>query len=65
MGNDKRLAHTLRQVINEALRLFSPAGGNQQRVVPPGGATMIVIRSAGITVAGSPWAAGHSAPQLL
>jgi cytochrome P450 len=48
--------------INEALRLFSPAGGNQQRVVPPGGATIDGhYVPAGITVAVSPWAAGHSA----
>jgi len=48
--------------INEALRLCSPAGGSQQRVVPPGGATIDGhYVPAGITVAVSQWAAGHSA----
>lgn len=47
--------------LNEALRLFSPAPANQQRVVPVGGATIDGHDiPAGCTVAVAPWAAVHS-----
>lgn len=51
----------LNATINEALRLFSPAAGNQQRIVPPGGATIDGhYVPAATTVAVAPWAASHS-----
>lgn len=47
--------------MKEALRLFSPAPANQQRVVPPGGATIAGhYIPEGYTVAVAPWAASHS-----
>lgn len=47
--------------LNEALRLFPPSPASQQRVVPPGGATIDGFYvPAGTTVAVPPWAATHS-----
>ncbi|TKW49226.1 Isotrichodermin C-15 hydroxylase, partial [Colletotrichum tanaceti] len=52
----------LNATIHEALRLFPPAAGNLQRVVPAGGATLDGrFVPAGTTVAVAPWAASHSA----
>jgi len=51
----------LHATISEALRLFSPAPANQQRIVPPGGATIDgYYVPAGTTVAVAPWAAVNS-----
>ncbi|EJT70818.1 cytochrome P450 monooxygenase [Gaeumannomyces tritici R3-111a-1] len=48
--------------LDEALRLFSPAPSNAQRVVPAGGAVVAGERlPAGTTVAVAPWAAVHTA----
>ncbi|KAL8387041.1 hypothetical protein RB595_010201 [Gaeumannomyces hyphopodioides] len=48
--------------LEEALRLFSPAPSNQQRVVPPGGAVVGGQRlPAGTTVSVAPWAAVRTA----
>ncbi|RYP28374.1 hypothetical protein DL767_007246 [Monosporascus sp. MG133] len=47
--------------INEALRLFSPAVTNQQRIVPPGGATIDGhYVPPGMTAGVAPWVACHS-----
>ncbi|KAI1854401.1 hypothetical protein JX265_012435 [Neoarthrinium moseri] len=47
--------------LNEALRLFSPAPANQQRIVPKGGATIDGhYLPEGTTVAVAPWAAVRS-----
>lgn len=47
--------------IHEALRLFPPSAASQQRIVPPGGATIDgYYVPAGKTVAVSPWAATRS-----
>ncbi len=52
----------LEATLNEALRLFPPSPASQQRVVPPGGATIDgYYLPAGTTVAVSPWASMHSA----
>lgn len=51
----------LEATIYEALRLFPPSAASQQRIVPPGGATIDgYYVPAGTTVAVSPWAATHS-----
>lgn len=51
----------LEATIFEALRLFPPSAASQQRIVPPGGATIDgYYIPAGKTVAVSPWAATHS-----
>lgn len=51
----------LEATIYEALRLFPPSAASQQRIVPPGGATIDgYYIPAGKTVAVSPWAATHS-----
>jgi cytochrome P450 len=51
----------LEATLNEALRLFPPSPASQQRVVPPGGATIDgYYLPAGTTVAVSPWSATHS-----
>lgn len=51
----------LEATIYEALRLFPPSAASQQRIVPPGGATIDgYYVPAGETVAVSPWAATHS-----
>lgn len=51
----------LEATIYEALRLFPPSAASQQRIVPPGGATIDgYYVPAGKTVAVSPWAATHS-----
>lgn len=51
----------LEATIYEALRLFPPSAASQQRIVPPGGATIDGYHvPAGKTVAVSPWAATHS-----
>lgn len=51
----------LEATIYEALRLFPPSAASQQRVVPPGGATIDgYYVPAGKTVAVSPWASTHS-----
>lgn len=48
--------------MQEALRLFSPAPANQQRLVPPAGATIAGhYVPGGYTVAVAPWAATRSA----
>ena len=47
--------------IHEALRLFPPSAASQQRIVPPGGATIDgYYVPAGKTVAVSPWASTRS-----
>ncbi|KAF7539197.1 hypothetical protein G7054_g2378 [Neopestalotiopsis clavispora] len=47
--------------LNEALRLFPPSAASQQRIVPPGGATIDgYYVPAGKTVAVSPWATNRS-----
>lgn len=47
--------------VKEALRLFPPSPASQQRVVPPGGATIDgYYIPAGMTVAVPPWVATHS-----
>lgn len=51
----------LEATIHEALRLFPPSAASQQRIVPPGGATIDgYYVPAGKTVAVSPWAATRS-----
>lgn len=51
----------LNATISEALRLFPPSAASQQRIVPPGGATIDgYYVPAGKTVAVSPWASTHS-----
>ncbi|KAK3344487.1 cytochrome P450 [Lasiosphaeria hispida] len=51
----------LEATLHEALRLFPPSPASQQRVVPPGGATIDgYFVPAGMTVAVSPWSATHS-----
>ncbi|KAH8651512.1 cytochrome P450 [Tricladium varicosporioides] len=51
----------LEATIYEALRLFPPSAASQQRMVPPGGATIDgYFVPAGMTVAVSPWASTHS-----
>lgn len=51
----------LEATIYEALRLFPPSAASQQRIVPPGGATIDgYYVPAGKTVAVSPWAAARS-----
>ncbi|PQE14396.1 Cytochrome P450 monooxygenase protein [Rutstroemia sp. NJR-2017a BBW] len=56
----------LNATINEAMRLFAPAAGNQQRVVPTGGATIDGrYVPAGTTVAVAPWAASYSATNFV
>lgn len=51
----------LEATLYEALRLFPPSAASQQRIVPPGGATLDgYYVPAGKTVAVSPWAATHS-----
>ncbi|KAI1865327.1 uncharacterized protein JN550_008375 [Neoarthrinium moseri] len=51
----------LEATLNEALRLFPPSAASQQRMVPPGGATIDgYYVPAGKTVAVSPWAATRS-----
>ncbi len=51
----------LEATIHEALRLFPPSPASQQRIVPPGGATIHgYYVPAGKTVAVSPWASTHS-----
>jgi cytochrome P450 len=51
----------LEATIDEALRLFPPSAASQQRIVPPGGATIDgYYVPAGKTVAVSPWAATRS-----
>lgn len=51
----------LEATIYEALRLFPPSGASQQRVVPPGGATIDgYFIPAGKCVAVSPWASTRS-----
>lgn len=47
--------------MKEALRLFSPAPANQQRIVPAAGTTIAGhYVPGGVTVAVAPWAASHS-----
>lgn len=51
----------LEATLYEALRLFPPSAASQQRIVPPGGATIDgYYVPAGKTVAVSPWAATRS-----
>lgn len=51
----------LNATISEALRLFPPSAASQQRIVPPGGATIDgYYVPAGKTVAVSPWASTRS-----
>ncbi|KAL7947782.1 cytochrome P450 [Trichoderma barbatum] len=51
----------LEATLNEALRLFPPSPASQQRVVPPGGATIAGYSvPAGTTVAVPPWVSTHS-----
>ena len=58
--NVKKLQY-LDATINEALRLFPPSAASQQRIVPPGGATIdCYYVPAGTTVAVSPWASTRS-----
>jgi cytochrome P450 len=58
--NIKKLRY-LEATIHETLRLFPPSAASQQRIVPPGGATIDgYYVAAGKTVAVSPWAATHS-----
>lgn len=60
-GTVKERVPYLDATINEALRLFSPAVTNQQRIVPPGGATIDDhIVPPGMTVSVAPWVACHS-----
>lgn len=56
----KSLAY-LEATLNEALRLYPPSPASQQRVVPPGGATIAgLFVPAGTTVAVPPWVSTHS-----
>ena len=58
--NVKKLQY-LDATIHEALRLFPPSAASQQRIVPPGGATIDgYYIPAGKTVAVSPWASTRS-----
>ncbi|KAL7931594.1 cytochrome P450 [Trichoderma chlorosporum] len=51
----------LEATLNEALRLFPPSPASQQRVVPPGSATIAgCYVPAGTTVAVPPWVSTHS-----
>ncbi|KAI9685292.1 MAG: Cytochrome P450 monooxygenase abl2 [Bathelium mastoideum] len=58
--NVRRILY-LEATINEALRLFPPSPASQQRIVPPGGATIDGhYVPAGKTVAVPPWVSTHS-----